>query len=292
MKQRLLEVTSNEGAIGMAENTASATAGFIEVNGAQLYYEQAGQGQAMVLVHAAIADFRMWDDQFERFAQQYRVIRYDLRGFGRSTCPPGSFSHVGDLAGVLDGLKVDKAVLIGVSMGGETIVDFTLQYPQRVAALIPVGIGPSGYDYPPDEESEKESAMRAAYDQGDIARAADVTAQLWFDGLGRTPDQVNAAARRRMVEMITHLYQRPEVEAQAQRTAAPAIQRLHEIQVPTLVIVGDQDLQGIQGGAKVLAEGIAGAKQVVMADTAHFPNMEKPEEFNRLVLEFLREQGL
>ena len=121
--------------------------GFAEINGARLYYEDAGQGFPIVMVHAGIADHRMWDDQFPVFAQQYRVIRYDNRGYGKSRMVPGPYSLRDDLLKLMQVLDVEQAVVMGCSMGGETVIDFTLEHPDKAAALITVGSGMSGFPY-------------------------------------------------------------------------------------------------------------------------------------------------
>jgi 3-oxoadipate enol-lactonase len=105
--------------------------GFAEVNGASLYYESLGQGEPVVLLHAGIADGRMWDEQFGTFAEGYRVVRYDRRGFGRSAMVDGTYSHHDDLRGVLDHLGIEHASFVGCSMGGGAAIDFALGHPER-----------------------------------------------------------------------------------------------------------------------------------------------------------------
>lgn len=121
--------------------------GFAAINGANLYYEVAGSGHPLVLVHAGIADNRMWDDQFSAFANQYRVIRFDQRGYGQSPPMEGEFARHNDLYELLKFLKVERAYLIGCSMGGRVCLDFALEHPDIAAALIMVGSGPSGFDF-------------------------------------------------------------------------------------------------------------------------------------------------
>lgn len=120
--------------------------GFAEVNGAKLYYEVAGEGHALVFTHAGVADNRMWDDQFETFANDYRVIRWDMRGFGKSEPVAGEFTFRDDLYALLKFLKVDKAYVVGCSMGGGASMDLTLEHPELVDALVMVGSGPTGLD--------------------------------------------------------------------------------------------------------------------------------------------------
>lgn len=264
--------------------------GFAEVNGAKLYYEVAGSGPTLVLCHAGIADNRMWDDQFSLFAERYRVIRYDHRGFGQSSLPPGPFSWSDDLYGLLAHLGIEKAYVVGVSMGGSTVVDFALTHPDMVDALITVGAGLSGADVQ-DSPAERVlfDQVEKAAEAGDFDKANDIEVHIWVDGPNRRPDQVNSAVRERVRDMnLPGFYLQAEwAQAQQQTIEPPAAVRLAEIAVPTLVIYGDQDVSSIHTIAHKLASEIPDAKLVVMHDTAHVPNMERPDEFNRILLDFL-----
>jgi pimeloyl-ACP methyl ester carboxylesterase len=124
--------------------------GMCEVNGARLAYELAGVGRPLILVHAGITDRRMWDDQFAVFAERYRVMRYDQRGFGESDFPAASFSPMEDLAGLLRALGLSGAAVVGVSMGGRAAVELALAHPELVSALVVVATGPGGWA-PPEE---------------------------------------------------------------------------------------------------------------------------------------------
>jgi 3-oxoadipate enol-lactonase len=260
--------------------------GFAEVHGARLYYEIAGAGQPLVLIHAGIADSRMWDAQFTEFARQYRVIRYDARGFGRSPMPPAPFSHYEDLHGLLEILGIDHAILVGASMGGATAVDAALAYPEMVDALVLVASGLSGYTFSA-ETRQKWAEIDAAFERDGVARAVELELQMWVDGPFRGPDQVNPAVRELVREMNTGSYSGYNEDATEQELEPPAMSRLGEIHVPTLIVVGDLDVPDIPARTTVLEQGIVGARKVVIPGTAHMLNMEQPGEFNRLVLDFL-----
>src|SRR5215471_1426812 len=143
-----------------------AQRGFAEVNGTRLYYEVAGEGHPLVLNHGGLVDNHLWDDQFEEFAKHFKVIRYDIRGFGdsgfiKSGLEP--YSMEGDLFSLLQFLDIQKTYMLGLSMGGSLSVDFTLQYPEMVDALITVGAGLSGYEEDvPDELKAKDAEMEEA----------------------------------------------------------------------------------------------------------------------------------
>ncbi len=262
--------------------------GYLETNGARFYYETAGAGHPLVFVHAGIADGRMWDDQFQAFADHYRVVRFDMRGFGRSDAPPGPASTSGDLAAVLDSLGIEKTYLVGCSMGGSTVLDYTLAHPERVDGLILVGAGVSGFE-PEGVEQPSYQEASAAAKAGDFDLANELEMHIWVDGIGRTPDQVDPAVRAKVSTMNRELYDRDaEINAiEWQEAAQPAAGRLEELRVPTLVIVGDCDQPVIVATAEALGARVPGAQLVVMQNTAHVPNMEQPAEFNRIVSDFL-----
>ncbi len=260
---------------------------FAEVNGTRLYYEVAGEGHPLVLIHAGIADSRMWDDQWDLFARQYRVVRYDIRGCGKSPMPPEEFSLSDDLLTLLRLLGIDKTYLLGVSMGGGVALDFTLEHPEMVDGLILVGSGVGGRE-PSETLKQAWEKVEAAFNTGGIPAANEIEMQMWVDGPRRTPDQVDPTLRQRIGEMNANNFAMGSDEARPRRLDPPALNRLHEIRVPTLIVVGDLDQPDILESADLLESGIAGARKVVMHGTAHMPSMEQPDEFNRIVLDFLR----
>lgn len=261
-----------------------------DVNGAQLYYEVAGEGHPFVMVHAGICDNRMWDPQFAYFAQRYQVIRYDMRGFGKSTCPPGPAARRDDLYGMLRFLGVQSAYVMGCSMGGAATIDFTLDHPEMVDALIPVcaGLGGLQGDFE-DEYAHVWEQIEAAEKAGNLDEINRLELSVWVTGHGRTVDDMDRAMYDRVWEMNgNNLRRQGELEqVQLQRLNPPAAGRLAEVHAPTLIIQGDRDEHVSLTVAKMMAEGIHGSQLVVMAGVAHLPSMEKPDEFNRHVEEFL-----
>lgn len=277
-------------------HTGHLQTGFAEINGTTLYYEVAGAGHPFVLVHGHLLDRRSWDDQFAVFAQQYRVIRYDQRGFGDSGLITKGESYSGrqDLYELMKFLGIESAYVLGVSGGGALALDFTLEHPEMVKALIPVTAGVSGFR-PSEEEMKKYpevvrlyTSLNEAFEQHDLARAVEISLALWTDGPGRLPGQAVPSVRERVHEMTTRNWERTDNEARVETPPVPleppAIGRLSKIGVPTLVILGEWD---VPNPLESLAAEIPGAKKVVMAETAHHPFMEKPAEFNQIVLDFL-----
>lgn len=267
----------------------ASTSGLIDVQGTPLYYESAGTGDALLLIHAGVADSRMWDDQFAAFATHYRVIRCDLRGFGRSHVPNTPFANHDDIAGLLDALGIERAHVVGISFGGRNAIDFALAYPERVDRLV-LGV-PSLSGNPPSPEllefGDEEDALVEA---GDLHAAADLNVRMWVDGPHRTPEQVSADVRQRVHTMQYDAFNVPLPDGFDVIPLAPrAAGRLAEIQAPTLVIAGDQDHGSVQTLAGRIASEVPNARAVIMAGVAHMLNMEQPDTFNRLVLDFLAE---
>ncbi|MGZ3608550.1 MAG: alpha/beta fold hydrolase [Ktedonobacteraceae bacterium] len=270
--------------------------GFAEVNGTSLYYEVAGEGHPIVLNHGGLVDNHLWDDQFSEFAQHFKVIRYDMRGFGDSGMIKNGmepYSMERDLFSLLQFLNIQKTYVMGLSMGGSLSVDFTMQYPEMVDALITVGAGLSGFEEDdPEEFKAMDEEMEEAFRRGDIARSVEISLQMWTDGPFRTPEQVNPQVRERVRAMTTHNFERgDDEEVRPQHIEPPAAGRLSEIHVPTLIIVGSEDVEFILSIANKLERDIVGAKKVVIPHTAHHLNMEKPQEFNRVVIDFLEQVG-
>ena len=269
----------------MSAPTSHTPGGFAEINGARVYYEVAGHGPAIVLLHAGIADSRMWDAQFQEFARHYQVIRYDARGYGRSEMPAGPFARHEDLYALLRFLGVERTTLVGLSMGGATAIDFTLTHPEMVSALLPVASGLGGYQWS-DTIHRYNDEEAAALERGDMDAVFEINLRMWVDGPARTPQQVDAAVRRKVRQMLADAS--TSTDGRPQQLDPPAITRLGEIRAPMLVIAGDADVPDILAIADLLAAGISGAGKAIIPGVAHMLTMERPAEFNRLVLDFVR----
>jgi 3-oxoadipate enol-lactonase len=263
-------------------------AGFIAVPGGSLYYEVAGTGHPLLLIHADVADSRMWDDQFDTLARSYRVIRYDKRGFGRTTSESGSFSYRQDIVDLLDRVGAEKVAVVGLSNGGQLAVDFTLEHPERVDALVVAAGWVSGCDIEP---TEAESQLFLQYEdllsRKEYAALADLAVRVWCDGPGQPEGRAPASVRERVREMVANNYRLHPESLAPQPLNPPAVQRLHEIHVPVLAIAGDLDATDTLAVMKLLAQGVPDGRLEVFPGVAHMVNMEKPEAFAALVAEFL-----
>ena len=264
--------------------------GFAQVGGARLHYEVLGDGEPLVLIHAGIADGRMWDRQLGVFAGRYCAVRYDMRGFGATEVEERvPYSHREDLRGLLDLLGAERALLLGCSMGAKTAIDFALEFPGRTRALVLVGPAVGGFEVdvePPEELGE----LVAAAEAGDLERASELEVRIWVDGPYRDPGGVDPAVRDLVRDMnLTALKNEASGTGEEQVPETPAEERLAEIRAPTLVVVGDLDRPEIAASADLLEERLPNARKGVMPGTAHLPSMELPEDFNRIVLRFLDE---
>jgi pimeloyl-ACP methyl ester carboxylesterase len=257
---------------------------------AKLHYEVAGDGPPVVLVHEAIADSRMWDPQWQTFPKAHRTIRYDLRGYGRSPIEAGTFSHAGDLLGLLDDLELERTSLVGGSMGARATLEVAIAQPERVEKLVLMDAGLPGHAW--SEETEAGWAEEdAALERGDLDAAVEVNLRMWVDGPRRSPGDVDPGMRERVREMQRQAFelQLPVLEDASEELLVPNIfERLGEVQAPALVLTGDEDRDDMQVIAERLAKEIPDARRASIAGAAHIPSLERPDEFDELVLEFLR----
>ena len=258
------------------------------INGTDIFYRQEGAGnpETIVMIHAGICDSRMWETQIEHFAKAYQVIALDLRGFGQSKMLAGAFAHYEDVLGLMDALSIEKAWLMGCSQGGKVALNVALAQPERVKGLILVAPAIGGYRYE-GAPHPVEDALEEAEEAGNLELVSELEVQVWVDG-GRKASEMDAAMRKLVYEMnLIPLGVDGALWEAEKPLEPPAIERLESIQKPTLLVYGDLDIAPSLERVDILAKRIAGIKTVLMAKTAHLPNMERPEEFNRIVDEFL-----
>ena len=274
---------------GPESNKSAMESGFVSVDNGTLYYETEGQGHPLVLIHAGFLDRRMWDPQFNLFSKNYQVIRYDVRGYGRSSKAQDKFSDIEDLHALLKHLHVDKAHIIGVSNGGRIAIDFTTNYPSMVSALILVGAGVSGYQNTPEEAAvwkEFDRQMAPQEDlvkQGKLAEAAMMDIDAWASA--QDPE-----SRKKIVTIALENAHVPVDNPWKLQVSPdpPGYMRLAEIRAPTLVMVGDRDVKGMQLIATTIHSKIPDSKHLVVNGADHIVNTSRPDEFNRAVFDFLR----
>jgi 3-oxoadipate enol-lactonase len=254
----------------------------------ELYSEVAGEGPEIVLLHEGICDSRMWDRQWESYARSHRLLRLDFRGFGRSPLEPGRFASARDVLELMDRHGFDRAAVVGVSMGGRVAIEVAVAAPDRVSALVLVGSGLPGHDWS-DEMKAAWEEEEAAFLAGDLDKAVEVSLRTWVAGPDREPEDVDADVRARVAEMQRRAYelQASIAEDDEELLVEDVADRLADVQAPTLVLVGEKDVPDIRTIADRLAREIPNARFERIANTAHVPSMERPEEFDGLVLGFL-----
>jgi pimeloyl-ACP methyl ester carboxylesterase len=258
----------------------------MRINGARIHYEREGGGQPVVFLHAGVADLRMWEPQVAAFAKHFDVIRLDQRGFGESELPPQPWSPVADLRSLMDQLSVDSAHLIGCSMGGALAIDFALEHPERTSKLVLVGSAIGGFTFRPEHAHifAEASAARAA---GDLDALNGAMLHLFLDGPERPRGYVAEPLRKLFLDMNGHALRVAFEKAPTKDPDPLAVRRLHEINAPTLVVVGDKDVPTVLEAADLLMNSIPDVRKAVIDDAAHLPNLEHPKKFNRVVLDFL-----
>jgi 3-oxoadipate enol-lactonase len=251
-----------------------------------LHHEVRGDGPAVLLVHAGIADSRMWAPVADQLvAGGYRVVTCDLPGFGRTPLEPGVVSEAADLVALLDDLRVERAAVVGASFGGRVALELALRAPERVTALALLGASLDEF-----ERSEQlaafDAAEEAALDAGDLDAAVELTVRMWVTRDGRDVDPAVVDLVRAMQRGVFHAHL--GIDADFDELDPPLARRLGEISAPALVVVGADDVEDFARIAQRLADELPAAGAVVTIDgAAHLPALERPGETARLLLEFL-----
>lgn len=237
-------------------------------------------------MHSGISDSRMWDPQWAALTDRFHAIRYDARGFGSSADPTRPYTLHGDGMDVLDALDVERAAVVGCSMGGYGALDMAIALPHRVSALVVVSGTPSGWAHSAEILAQWQ-AVDAAYESRGIDAANELEMKMWLDGPFRAPDVVSREIRSSVASVNRVLLERQSTFAiEPGDLEPPAVGRLAEVNVPVLVITGELDQPSTLAGSFEIARG-TGAEHVEIAGAAHLPNLERPVEFNRALTDFL-----
>lgn len=271
----------------------ASSAIWIDVPGGRLAAEDDGDGSPIVLVHSAIVNRHSWDPVAPHLlAAGYRVIRYDMRGFGESTAKDVEYAPHEDLVAVLDHFGLRQAALVGNSMGAAFALDGVIVSLERFAAYIWVGGGIGGWNKDPAaEEQGLFDAAGKAEDDGDWDLAAEIDTRIWVDGWRDGENQpatrVDPAVRAAIKSMDRELLEPGRVYGTFRRPDPPAIERLGTITQPTLVVIGDLDTSGTRAAAEKVAETVPGARIAHVPEVAHIIGMEAPERLAALIAEHL-----
>jgi pimeloyl-ACP methyl ester carboxylesterase len=267
----------------------------VAVDGGQLAYLDLGTGPPVVLLHGGALDHRMWSDQIPVLARDHRVIAVDARGHGRSSTPVGPFRHCDDLAAMLEKLQTGPATLVGLSLGGGTAVDTALEHPAAVAALVVSGTGTSEADFRDPWVLDVMAAWQRAEAAGDVGGWIEAFLRFAVGPRRQAADvdpDVIARCRRMALDTIQrHVLDHPSGRPVLPTAVTATWERSASIRVPVLTVTGDLDAADHLDMADRLARSVAGSRSVTIAGTAHYPNMERPEELNRAVAGFLSAVG-
>lgn len=274
----------------------------IEVNGTAFGYDEAGEGPAVVLLHAAIGDRRMWDAQFAELAAGHRVIRYDRRGFGETGGETGEHAHYEDLLALLDARGIEQAALVGASMGGACALDAALAAPERITRLVLLGSGLTGHPWPdhmqadiadltaaifPGDRLARYQAREGDVDPADVRAMAEANIRYLVAGPGRDVSVLPADMLALVREMCEQVYRHDWTAPQWTERIPDTRHRLAEITTPAWVVIGTADARGLVELSAHLAESLPHAELVELADTGHLPSMERPGEVNALLRKVL-----
>lgn len=245
-------------------------------------------GIPVVLLHAGVCDHRMWSEQVETVADAgYRALAYTRRGFGDAQSPDEPFSHLDDLEAVLAQFGMHAAVFVGCSMGGGLAIDFALRHPGRTAGLVLAGTAITGGDYHlSDSDTQMEAVLEDAEERGDLEFQNKVDAHAWLDGPRSPNGRVTGEVRKLFFDMnLKALSKQPRLTQEIKRPSAR--DRIGDIATPTLLIAGDLDFNYILTRHEGLSEDLPNAFAAIIEGTAHLPNLERPDLFDPLLLEFL-----
>jgi pimeloyl-ACP methyl ester carboxylesterase len=255
-------------------------------------YDDEGSGVPIVLVHAGVADRRMWRDLAAELAPRHRVIRHDVRGVGESLPPTGPWSHHTDLIDLLDELLVSRAHLVGASMGAGIAAEAALARPGLAASLTLVAPGGALFAGAPDTFRPVWAAEVDALDRGDLDAAVEINLRAWVDGPRRPADALEPDVREFIGRMQREAFELPEWDAESapeHELAPPAARRLAEIACPLLVVVGEADDPAIRSLAERVAAEAPRSRLVVWPDVGHMLTLERPAPFAELLEAFVAE---
>ena len=256
----------------------------------ELFYRMKGTGASLLLLHAGIAESRMWDAQLDDFAEHFQVICCDLRGHGRSLLPNGPFAHHDDVRALIGALHIGPTWIVGASFGAQVAVDVTLAFPNAVKGLILVAPVVSGFQ-PTAEVKAFNDREDALFDAGKLDEATELNLRMWVVGPYRSSDAVDPAMRAQVGEMQRHIFSHPEPEhVSVKRLHPPALDRLHTINCPVLIMSGGRDVPEFLHLSEVLVNRIPGAQRMLIPEVAHMLSLEVSEQFTQAVSAFILAQ--
>lgn len=259
----------------------------ISFRGAQFAVDRSGSGNAVVLAHAGVTDRHLWDGMWESMSRHYDVIRYDNRGFGKtSTTETGPWSLHRDLIGILDAANIEQASIVGVSQGGATAINTALEHPDRVTSIVAVNPALYGLRVTDQDMISQWDAIDVAIDEGRHQTAAELEMQMWLAGPHRDLADMDLDIVERMREMLLVAYGKGDVGEEQAPDPLP-VDRLAELKMPVLGVYGSLDVEHSHKAVELLAEEAASATAITMEGVAHLPPFEAPADLLEIVKGFL-----
>lgn len=255
--------------------------GFCEVDGGRIYYEVAGAGPPVLMIHAGVANLRMWDGQVTALRHRLRFIRFDTRGFGRTISEHVEFSNRRDALAVLDAAGETSAHVVGLSRGGQIALDLAIEHQGCVRSLMVAAGGVSGFQ-PTVESAVDWDEVESWEEAKDWDRLTAFETSHWFDGPGHPADRGNSAARAMVAEWIRSNYAAEPEYGIPRPLDPPASQRLEELAAPLLVLVGEFDDPGTIEAMHHLAAAVP-CSRIESLTAAHMINLEQVDRFNELL---------
>jgi pimeloyl-ACP methyl ester carboxylesterase len=274
-------------------NEAKIKYGYAEVNGTKLYYEIAGKGEPLVLIHGSFGDRRFWEFQFIELSKKYKVLRYDIRGYGKSALPDSNqlYRDTEDLKALMDFLGINKANICGLSLGSFIAIDFALAFPEKCISLIPVGPRVAGDGTDEYKTPSADSVRKIIAKTTDLAKTKDAkeaTDYLWTGNHAMGRCVVSPKTREALLKMgYEYTWWRYIYPSKREYLFPMAIKKLNEIKIPTLVVSAEYDLELCKEVAAILVKEVHGAKLISIKGAGHMMNMDKPKEFNKAISEFI-----
>ena len=267
--------------------------GIAEVNGTKLYYEVVGTGEPIIFVHGNFGDVRHWDFQLEPFSDNFKVVRYDVRGYGKSAVPDTALAYrdCDDIAALMDFLKIEKAHICGLSMGSGIAIDFALAYPSKCISLIPIGPWPNGWGGGEFSTVATDSMFTIFGTVFSLISSEGPKAATDYWWAGDHEIKTTVVKQRTLDSLLNIGYEyswwgflNPSKRGYF---TPPAVEVLSTINTPTLIVTADHDIQACKEAAKLMYEQIPNAQLVRLSNAGHCMNMDNPEEFNRIVFDFI-----
>jgi pimeloyl-ACP methyl ester carboxylesterase len=259
--------------------------GYIKLGTDSIFYETAGSGITILLIHDGMLHSEVWNEQFLFLSRDFKVIRYDRRGYGKSSPATGSYTHQEDLKVLFEQLRIDNAILVACSSGGALALDFTLNYPQKINGLVLVGAVVGGFSYT-SHMHNRGGHLPESFD-------SELDESIWY--ATEDPYEIyvkNTDASNKAVNMLKEYPHRIHSRQKFIRPEIPAYRRLHEIKIPTLILVGEFDIPDVHAHAGAINAGILHSKRVIIPNSGHLIPLEQPELFNKSILEFINNINL